>query len=104
MEAFFGDVKKVALRELKGKCDRVIMPLPKGGESFLGEAFLSLKPAAGIIHFYQFEERKDPFSGPVEKVLAAAKKCGRKASIERKAVVRSFSPVKVQVVLDIAVE
>ncbi|MCX6802670.1 MAG: class I SAM-dependent methyltransferase family protein [Candidatus Diapherotrites archaeon] len=100
VEAFEGDVRTVVPERLAGKCDRVVMPLPRGGENFLDVAFMALKPKGGVIHFYQFVEKSDIFGPPLEALKAAAKKAGRKIRIKNKKIVRSFSPSRVQVVVD----
>ncbi len=64
-----GDVRKVAKK--MEKCDRVLMPLPKGSEDFLDCAFEVAKPHA-IVHFYQFAPDLDLFSDAVKKIKAAA--------------------------------
>lgn len=46
-----GNVKDKA-KGYFGKCDRVIMPLPKGSRSYLDIAMKCLKKKGGIIHFY----------------------------------------------------
>ncbi len=103
VEPILGDVNKVAPKRLKGLCDRVVMPLPHGGEDFLESAFLALKPAGGVIHFYQFTGKEDPLAEPLRRVEAVAKKFGRSAEVLAWREVRSFSPAKVQVVLDVRV-
>ncbi len=99
-----GDVKKIAPKELKGKCDRVAMPLPKGGEAFLDEAIACLKPEGGVIHFYNFVEADDPYKEPLTQIRKAAAKVGRKVRIMRKSKVRSFSPAIIQIVVDFRVK
>ena len=100
VEAIQGDVKKVVPKRLLGKCDRVVMPLPKGGENFLKEAMLALKPEGGVVHFYRFVERDKKFEQPLAEIRAAAKELGMKARILRKKRVRSFSARVEQVVID----
>lgn len=48
---FLGDARKV-LAGLGQRFDRVVMPLPKGGECFLSEA-IGVLQQEGTIHFYQ---------------------------------------------------
>jgi len=93
-------VKKIVPKMLLGKCDRVVMPLPKGGEAFLKEALLALKPEGGIIHFYRFVERSEGAKQAIAEVKEAAKGLGFKAKILGKKKVRSFSPKIEQVVVD----
>ena len=52
-----GDVKKVSPK-IKEKFNRIIMPLPKGAESFLGLALNKIRKN-GIIHFYSFAEENN---------------------------------------------
>ncbi len=101
IEPILGDVRKVAPR-LKGKCDRIVMPLPKGAEHFLDSAFTAAAPRC-TVHFYQFSPREAPFKEALAKVKEAAKKFNRKARVLRKKKVRSFSPGIVQVVIDFRV-
>ena len=51
MVPIHGDVKDKAPKYFR-KCDRVLMPLPKGGPSYLELAIRCLKPKGGFIHFY----------------------------------------------------
>lgn len=52
-----GDVK-TTVSSCEQRFDRVIMPLPRGGESFLPQALKVLKPT-GTIHFYQMQKPGD---------------------------------------------
>jgi len=95
-----GDVRQVAKK--MEKCDRVLMPLPKGSEDFLDCAFEVAKPHA-IVHFYQFAPDSDLFSDAVKKIRAVAAKAGRKVKIKEKKWVRSHAPRISQVVIDFEV-
>jgi tRNA (guanine37-N1)-methyltransferase len=103
VEAIKGDVRKVVPRRLRCSCDRVVMPLPKSGEHFLRYAFMALKPAGGIVHFYQFVEKDKMFEEPLGKIKQAAKQAGRKVRILFKREVRTFSPSVCQIVIDFKV-
>ena len=103
IEVFEGDVQKIVPKHLKGKCDRIVMPLPKGAEHFLKDAFIALKPEGGVIHFYQFVDKNEPYTKSLELIQEIASKMKKKTRILRKAQVRSFSPTKIQVVIDIKV-
>ncbi len=75
VKLFCGDVRKI-VPKLREKFDRIIMPLPKGAEAFLGVAFATAKKGA-VIHFYDFEKEEDipgESIGKVKKAAAAAKK------------------------------
>jgi len=101
---FEGNVKDIVPKHLAGKCDRIVMPLPHGGEHFLETAFIALKPKGGIIHFYRFVEKDSLYEKPLVLIEKTAKKFNRKIKILNKKIVRTFSPSKVQVVIDAAVK
>lgn len=74
-----GDVRKV-LPKLNKKFNRVIMPLPKGAESFLDLAFKVAKKGA-TIHFYDFEKEEGIPEAAIAKVASAAAAAKRKVKI-----------------------
>lgn len=76
---YCGDVRKV-VPQLKMKFDRILMPLPKGAEAFLGVALAAAKRNS-IIHFYDFEKDEDIPAASEAKVRAAAAKAKKKAKI-----------------------
>jgi tRNA (guanine37-N1)-methyltransferase len=80
------------------------MPLPKGGENFLEEAMLCLKPSGGFIHFYNFVDRDDPYSDSIEKINKVAEKLNKDVEIVFKREVRDYSPDTVQIVIDFFVK
>ena len=80
IKLYKGDVRLVVPR-LKKKFDRIVMPLPKGGEDFLDVALNSVKKN-GIIHFYDFLH-EDEFDKAKEKVKNACKMAGKKCRILR---------------------
>jgi len=91
-----GDVKEVC-KKYFGKCDRVIMPLPLGAESFLDVATKCLKQEGGIIHFYNWGEGKDPF----EKAVKLIEKNCKKFEILDKRIVLPYAPRKYKVCIDV---
>ncbi len=54
IKSFEGDVKKI-IPKINKKFDRILMPLPKGGERYLDLALDKIKKN-GLIHFYDFAE------------------------------------------------
>ena len=68
VKVFLGDVNKV-MPKLNKKFDRILMPLPKGAESFLGISLKYIKKN-GIIHFYDFLH-EDEFEKAHEKIKKA---------------------------------
>ncbi|HIH37878.1 class I SAM-dependent methyltransferase family protein [Candidatus Woesearchaeota archaeon] len=73
-----GNVRQV-MPLMDKKFDRIIMPLPKGGEGFLDLAIGAVKKD-GAIHFYDFLH-DDEFSLAGEKVKNACKTAGRRCTI-----------------------
>lgn len=71
---FKGDVRDVAKR-LRRVFDRILMPLPRGGEDYLGIAFRLIKKG-GIVHFYDFLGEGD-LNEARKKVLRASRKAKR---------------------------
>jgi tRNA (guanine37-N1)-methyltransferase len=100
VEPILGDVKK-ASKPYYGKCDRVIMPLPKEGYKFLPQAFSCLKPKGGIIHFYHYAHEDDLFGEAESLVRKAAQKAGRKIRILSRRKVLPYGPRVWKVCLDI---
>ena len=100
IKPILGDVRKEAVK--LEKFNRILMPLPKGAETFLDTAFKCAAKGC-VMHFYQFAPKNEPFTDAVKKVRAEAKKQGKKVKILNKRVVRPYSPAVVQIVLDIKV-
>ena len=75
---FKGDVKKI-IHKLNKKFDRVLMPLPKGGEDFLDVALKAAKKGA-VVHFYDFLNEKE-FNLAKEKIDKACKKARKSYKI-----------------------
>ncbi len=99
VEPVLGDVKKLAPK-FSGKFDRAVMPLPKGGETFLEDALKYLKPQGGVVHFYQFVSTDSMFAEPLKQIEKACKAQGKKFEVLEKRKVRSYAPDIVQVVVD----
>lgn len=74
IKLYKGDVRLV-VPGLRKKFDRVVMPLPKGGEDFLDVALKAVKKN-GIIHFYDFlhSDEFDSGKAKVKKACSIAKK------------------------------
>lgn len=89
-EPILGDVKDVA-KDYSGKCDRVVMPLPKEGYKYLPEAIRCLKKK-GIVHLYCFEHEDELFTKSVEKVKEVANKMNKKVRFIDKRKVLPYGP------------
>jgi len=99
--SILGDVRD-ACKRWYGKCDRVIMPLPLGAESFLDIALKCLRDE-GIVHFYNWGEGKGKklFSQALKKIKMM-KDVDYKIIGKRK--VLPYAPGKYKVCIDISVQ
>ena len=86
-----------------GKCDRVVMPLPLGSESFLNIAISCLKHL-GIIHFYNWGREPNPFEKAERLIDKAMKKLNRMYEILNKHIVLPYAPRTYKVCLDVKIE
>jgi tRNA (guanine37-N1)-methyltransferase len=96
-----GDVKEET-KQFYGKCDRVIMPLPKEAHLFLPEAIRCLKKE-GIIHFYHVAPEEDMFTEAVKLVKDHCRKGGRRCRILARKRVLLYSPRNWKVCIDFKV-
>lgn len=95
-----GDAGKVTEEKYSNWADRIIMPLPKGGEKFLKSAKVGAKHGA-IIHFYTFVENNNLLENLKKKIEAEIEKDSYEIIFWR--VVRPYSKTVVQVVADIRI-
>ena len=95
---YLGDVRRV-LPKLKRKFDRVAMPLPKTGESFLGLTLSKVKKN-GLIHLYSFLHENE-IADYSKKVKEICKQNKQKVRILRKVKCGQFSPGTFRVCYDI---
>jgi tRNA (guanine37-N1)-methyltransferase len=96
-----GDARNVVERHLKGRADRVLMPLPELARDFFDVALLALKPEGGTVHFYDFGEEPDLFGSSLKFAREAAGE--REVKLTEKRVVRSYAPKVYHVVLDLLI-
>lgn len=96
-----GDVRKKSEKWF-GKCDRVVMPLPLGAESFLDVAVKCLKKK-GVIHFYNWGDEDDLFGNATGLIKENMKKLKRKYKILNMRKVLPYSPKKWKVCIDFKV-
>ena len=103
VRAVQGDVGKLLPGKYRGWADRVAMPLPKNAKQFLANAIPCLKKG-GMLHYYSFGKMEAPFAEAERDVLAAAAKCGRKARVVFRRVVRPYSKDTEQVSVDARID
>ena len=89
IKLFLGDVRKI-MPKLNKKFDRILMPLPKGGENFLGLALKYIKKN-GMMHFYDFLHENE-FYKAEEKVKNACKKSKKEYKILKSVKCGQYSP------------
>ncbi len=92
-----GNVKTL-VPKLGASFDRVLMPLPKTADEFLGIALKATKKG-GTIHFYDFQERQE-FSYAEKKVLDACKKANRSCRIAQVVPCGQYSPGHFRICVD----
>lgn len=97
VKLFLGDVRKI-IPKLDKKFDRIIMPLPKGGEKFLKDAFKAAKKNA-IIHLYCFAHQ-DEFKKSEEKVLRACKESNKHCKILKITKCGQYAPRSYRLCID----
>lgn len=101
IKLFLGDVKKV-MPKISKKFDRILMPLPKGGEDFLYLALKCIKKN-GIIHFYDFQHENE-FSKAEEKARIACKKARKSCKILKTVKCGQYSPRFYRVCVDFSAD
>jgi len=97
-----GDVRD-SCKKYYEKCDRVVMPLPLGGESFLDVAINCLKEE-GIVHFYSWEKEEDLFSKGLKLIEENCKKLDKKFEVLNKRKVLVYGPRKWKVCIEFKVK
>jgi tRNA (guanine37-N1)-methyltransferase len=97
-----GDVREKC-KDFYGKCDKVVMPLPKGAEDFLDIAVKCLKNK-GYIHFYNWGAEPNTFENAEKIVQEKLGSLGVKYKIINKRKVLPYAPRKWKVCLDIYVK
>ena len=98
-----GDVREKA-RKYFGKCDRVVMPLPKEGYRYLPEAIRWVrKKTGGVVHFYFYEHENDLFKESVRLVKDTARQTNKRVRILNKRKVLPYGPGVWKVCIDFRV-
>jgi len=98
-----GDARDVIGHQLAGKADRVLMPLPELGRKFFEVALQALKPAGGIIHFYDFGQAPDLFTPSLDFARRFADAKGLDVRLLNSRTIRSYAPKCYHIVLDLSI-
>ena len=96
-----GDVKKI-LPKINKKFDRIIMPLPKGAETFLNLALNKIKKN-GVIHFYCFAE-ENKYDNILKIINNKCKKSKKQCKILNIVKCGHFSPRVYRVCIDVMIK
>jgi tRNA (guanine37-N1)-methyltransferase len=98
-----GDARGVIEARLRGKADRVLMPLPEFAREFFDVALLALKPGEGVVHFYDFGKEPELFIPSLDFTRAAAAAKARKVELLESRTIRSYATRVYHIVLDLKV-
>jgi len=98
---FLGDAREVVASQLRGKADRVLMPLPEAARHFVGTALEALKEEGGMVHFYDVGEDPDPFSPSLRFLEREVEGRGWGLKVMERRLVRSYGPGIYHLVLDL---
>lgn len=96
-----GDARQAVEERLLGVADRVIMNLPEKALEFVDTACKAIKPAGGMVHYYEFIRLPDSLEDMKLRFSEAVEKTGRKVDEFLFAkTIRETAPYEWQVVLD----
>jgi len=98
VKAVLGDVR-IMCPTLGEQFDRVLMPLPRGAHEFLDVAIPMVKPN-GVLHFYHWAPRDDPFSDANRILESATEEFKRGVEILEQVKVSQYSPSAWKIRLD----
>jgi tRNA (guanine37-N1)-methyltransferase len=99
-----GDVRQVVRERLAGVADRVVMNLPEKAAEYVDVACEVIKPAGGIMHYYEFTSASEPTTSKI-RLVEAVEKANRKVDkIFLSKTVRATAPYMRQVVVDVRIK
>jgi len=96
-----GDVRTVVHERLTRVADRVVMNLPEKAIEFVDTTCAAIKPAGGIMHYYEFTKAPDALQTTEVRLIEAVEKGNRRVErILTSRIVRATAPFTWQVVVD----
>lgn len=99
------DSRQLAMRELQGHADRIVMNLPSEAQDYLPAASQILKPEGGIVHFYAFVSRNESVEIIRKRFQSSVEVQNRRLeSIPFSKVIKEVSSNRVQVAIDALVK
>jgi tRNA (guanine37-N1)-methyltransferase len=100
-----GDAHQLALGDLSGRANRVIMNLPSESTKFLDAAVQALGEDGGVIHYYAFASRSENLDEIGKAVRSAIDRQGRTfLSFPFSDTIKDVAPNRVQVAVDALVK
>jgi tRNA (guanine37-N1)-methyltransferase len=96
-----GDAREVISSQLRGKANRVLMPLPEAARQFVGTALEALREEGGMVHFYDVGEDPDPFSPSLRFLEREVGGRGWSLEVVERRLIRSYGPGIYHLVLDL---
>lgn len=101
-----GDARDVVNLKLKGKSDRVLMPLPNRASEFLDTALTTLKPEGGYLHYQDFVHagsNKDIINQATDTFIRGIEEFNLNFKIFNARVIRNVGPNWFHVGLDVII-
>ncbi len=101
-----GNASEIVKLRLKGKADRVLMPLPERAIEFIDTALIALKPKGGHIHYQDFvhaSSEEDPIEESTEKLIKKMKEFNPDYEIYNARVIRDVGPNWYHVGIDLII-
>lgn len=97
-----GDARDIIESELKGKADRILMPLPERANEFLNHAILSLE-GGGLVHYYRHSFGIDESEAASKVIEEVEELIGKRFEVLGWRRVREVGPRWFEIVLDLAI-
>jgi tRNA (guanine37-N1)-methyltransferase len=100
-----GDARLLAMGNLRGIADRVIMNLPSDSINFIDAANQLLKKEGGAVNYYAFTSRNEDLGKVKDEFRIAVERAGRRVqSFTYERAIREVAPNRVQIALDVIVK
>lgn len=99
-----GDSSKLAVGDLRGTANRVIMNLPSESTRFLDAAVQALGEDGGVIHYYAFALRSDNMDEIKRTISSRIERQGKTVdSFTFSNIIKEVAPNRVQIAIDVAI-
>ncbi|MDR0768252.1 MAG: class I SAM-dependent methyltransferase family protein [Methanosarcinales archaeon] len=101
VEPIYGDAQ---ISTPENIADRVLMGYVRTTHEYLEAGVKAIKKEGGMLHYHETVHEKDFPKRPIERILEAAEKCGRKAVILESRKIKKYSPGVYHVVIDVKIQ